>query len=163
MLTAERAREALHYDPEAGTLTWRINGRGYVRAGRRAGTQNTNGYRYLSLDNHRNCEHRVIWLWMTGAFPAAVIDHKNRVKNDNRWGNLRAATLAQNLANQAPRPGLTKGVQFDPRSNCWYAHGHLNRRMYNLGTFKTEAEAAARRKAWAEEHYGEFACEGRAA
>lgn len=45
--------------------------------------------------------HRLIWLYVTGSFPpeGMEIDHINRIRNDNRWCNLRLVNSTENKLN----------------------------------------------------------------
>src|SRR5262245_14923519 len=84
--SAERVRQLLKYSPETGELRWRVSRRGRgARLGRDAGAGHAKGYRRVSVDGRDYLVHRVIWLWMTGEWPAAQIDHRNGVRDDNRW------------------------------------------------------------------------------
>lgn len=105
-LTAERVGELLAYDPTTGFVVWKVQ-RGRARAGERAGAvhRRTNKRR-IRIDGTKYFEHRIAWLLMTGAWPADEIDHRNGDGCDNRWGNLREATRAENAQNV----GVTKAV-----------------------------------------------------
>src|SRR6202035_4009666 len=99
LLTAERLREFIHYDPLTGVFTWlvlpvcrgpRFVGRGpnQVRVGGIAGcVSKSNGYRRIKIGGHPYCAHRLAWLYMTGTWPKDEIDHINRVRSDNRFCN----------------------------------------------------------------------------
>jgi len=47
-------------------------------------------------------------MYMRGGFPDQYVDHKNRIKNDNRWDNLREASNSQNGQNiiNAPKNNI---------------------------------------------------------
>lgn len=45
--------------------------------------------------------HRLAYLFMTGEFPKKTVDHKNRVRHDNRWKNLREADMKEQAKNRA--------------------------------------------------------------
>ncbi|MGH8328108.1 MAG: HNH endonuclease [Steroidobacteraceae bacterium] len=91
---------------------------------------------------------------MTGQFPAHLVDHRNRVRSDDRWKNLRDATSAQNSANSRhPRRkhfGLPRGVY--PHSGKFQA---LLGGGY-LGRFATMAAASVAYSHAAQARYGEF-------
>lgn len=102
-LTAAIVRQCLRYDPSTGMLYWAVVPSGMgdrLTVGQRAGYPSTKGYRRLTIRGTEYAEHRVIWLWMTGEWPADQLDHKNRKKADNRWCNLREATNGQNMINR---------------------------------------------------------------
>jgi hypothetical protein len=156
-LTPERLRELICYDPEAGIFTWvKASGR-RVKVGNRAGSFNTSiGYRVIGVDGVRYYEHRLAWMWMTGAWPAQDIDHINCNKADNRWANLREATMAQNIANVGSwRHGTSglKGAHWSKAANRWSSRIGGQ----HLGLFDTKEDAHAAYVKAAEEKFGVFA------
>jgi len=159
MLTAERLRAALHYDPATGVFEWLVS-RPNCRAGDVAGCPTRYGYVYVGLDGRKYMAHQLAWLWMTGAWPAIRLDHRDLDKANNRWTNLRQATRSQNGANtkvsRKSASGL-KGITQDKRSGRWYAAITVNQKRRKLGGHDTaEAAHAAYVKA-AAEAFGEFA------
>lgn len=168
-LTYERLREALHYDPMTGVFTWLIpgcgpGGGGVRGVGKPAGRVSKAGYVRLSVDNVRYRAHRLAWFYMTGQWPALQVDHKNGVRHDNRWRNLREATQVQNSANmmrQRPASGMPKGVICYKNSRTgtvrYRAHIMVDGRSIYLGSFRQLQEAADAYSAAAREHFGEFA------
>lgn len=157
-LTAERARELLDYDPEMGSLRWRIT-RG-SRSGALAGTRTLDGYTQVEIDCRLYRAHRVIWLMQTGKWPKHLIDHRNGMRADNRWKNLREATPLQNARNR--RPGKdnssgTVGVSFIASLQRWEAYIGLNNRCISLGRFADKDEAISARREAEQCHFGEFA------
>ncbi len=89
-----------------------------------------------------------------------VCDHINHNGLDNRKRNLRLCTHAQNCYNQ--RGGATgtskyKGVSWDKRSSKWSARIRCNGKLYNLGDFDNQMEAAMTYDDKAVELFGEFA------
>jgi hypothetical protein len=90
-----------------------------------------------------------------------VVDHKNRNKLDNRKENFRYATYSQNTANSNRHPsmwpeGTYKGVR-KTTTNWFYASITFNRKLHNLGKFRTANEAAIAYNEKALEFFGEFA------
>lgn len=159
-LTAERARALLVYDPETGALNWRV-GRPGICSGALAGTRTSEGYTQVEIDYRLYKAHRIIWLMQTGKWPKHHIDHKNGMRADNRWKNLREATPLQNAhnrragkSNSSGRIGVTRTA-----SGRWQAYIGVDLRNCVLGTFATFDEAAAARSAAEIEHYGEFAAQ----
>src|SRR5436190_23425691 len=102
MLTQEKLKEVLDYDPETGLFTSRVS-RGGRPASARAGCVTTKGYIKLSLCQKRYYAHRLAWLYVYGEWPSKQIDHINCVTDDNRIANLREATSAQNITNSRAR------------------------------------------------------------
>ncbi len=85
------------------------------------------------------------------------VDHKDRNATlDNREGNLRFATHAQNIMNQGIRTNNTSGF----KGVSWYKRRHKWRaqiRSKYLGCFADAADAARAYNEAALKHYGEFA------
>src|ERR1700719_1662744 len=96
----DRLRELLSYDPETGVFRWLVRKRQNVKAGDVAGSFDGCGYCKISIDRRAYKAHRLAWLYMTGEWPPAEIDHINMNRADNRFANLRLATRHQNMANQ---------------------------------------------------------------
>ncbi|WVS23993.1 hypothetical protein QkW1_70 [Ralstonia phage QkW1] len=153
-LTQQRLKELLNYDPETGEFTWRFNRKG-VLAGCRAGTISY-GYVSIRIDGVRLMAHRLAWLYMTGKWPADVIDHINLDKADNRFFNLHEATIQQNLVNQRGRSvsGLKGVVKVKGR---WRAVIHRDGKTRHIGYFDTAEGAHEAYAAEANKLHGEFA------
>lgn len=156
-LTAERARALLIYNPETGALNWRVARPGTF-SGALAGTRTSDGYTQVEIDYRLYRAHRVIWLMQTGKWPKHHVDHRNGMRADNRWENLREATPLQNARNRRPgkrnssgRIGVTQTA-----SGRWQAFIGVDLQNHVLGTFGTFDEASAARAAAERHHYGEF-------
>lgn len=157
-LIAERLREVLHYDPVTGVFT-RLIGRSNAPAGSVAGSR---GDRYLRImiDGVQFNAHRLAWLYMTGAFSAALIDHRDGDGFNNRWGNLREATPTQNMFNarigRHNRSGR-KGVSWCGWKRMWCAQIMIGGSPKKLGYFLDLDKAAAAYIAAAREICPDFA------
>ena len=100
MLTQERLKELLDYDPETGVMVWRGNRGGKAVVGAEAGTRNTRGYIIINVDGKFLRRARLAFMWMLGRWPIPEADHDNRVRDDDRWENLKDATRLMNLINR---------------------------------------------------------------
>ena len=98
MLTFDEVDQLLRYEPDTGVLYWKVNRRGGVKADTIAGTTNQ-GYIIICVNTIKYQAHRLAWLLQTGEWPMNCIDHINRIRDDNRWCNLREATRSQNSHN----------------------------------------------------------------
>lgn len=163
MITAERLRELVSYDPAEGVFTWLpmkpTRGRKKV-TGRVAGSRRPDGYCRLTLDGHGYLVHRLAWLYVHGVWPKADIDHINRNPRDNRIANLRNASRSENMANTVmPRHNTSglKGASWDSARQMWQARIVRDHRGFYLGHFDTPQEAHAAYAAAAKALYGEFA------
>ncbi|RVI91814.1 HNH endonuclease [Sinorhizobium meliloti] len=154
-LTREDLLRLLSYDRETGDLVWRVTGHaGNPTSGARAGSLHKDGYTYIKIGRERFAAHRLIWKMVTGEWPEHFIDHADRARSNNRWGNLREATKSQNCSNRtraAGRGGMI-GVWHNPKTGQWV--GTLRRRQ---AAFSSEEEATAWRLEQERIHYGEFA------
>jgi len=147
-VTAERLREVLNYNPETGVFTWRVKPSQNVRVGDVTGCPRK-GYGYLEivLGYHLYPAHRLAWLYMTGEWPKADIDHINHDPGDNRWSNLRDATQSQNNMNERMRVDNTstfKGVRLTTLKSgtCkWQARISVNGERKHLGYFDSAERA----------------------
>lgn len=159
MLTATRLREVLEYCPNTGVFRWRV-ARKHCAVGAVAGRIDVHGYMRIGIDGQRYRAARLAWLYMTGEWPAADIDHVNCAKADDRWANLRAATRSENLGNCPLRRDNTtgfKGVTFDKQSGKYQAQIRFQHRSRTIGRFDTAEQAHAAYMAAATAAFGEFA------
>lgn len=142
--TQAQIKELLHYDPETGVLRWKTARSSRVKPFGVAGYKDTNGYIKIQINGVNFRGHRIAWIYMTGEWPQNEVDHKNGVRDDNSWGNLREATRKQNCENL---PLATKnksgfrGVYFDKKRKKWIAQISSNRKVFNLGGYESPQEA----------------------
>ena len=122
--------------------------------GKIAGTI-SEGYVVIWIEGRFYRAHRLAHLYMTGEWPPADIDHKERDRGDNRWDKLRPATRAQNLCNTKIRKDNTsgcKGVTWMEKQKKW----RVRISGKYIGLFAKLEDAIARRKEAAEDLHGEF-------
>ena len=102
--------------------------------------------------------NKLAWFYMTGEWPMLIVDHKNRISDDDRWKNLRLATGEQNNANAKIRShnrvGL-KGVQ--KHRKRWRALIGSNENRIVIGSFDCPAAAHFAYVVESDKRYGEFA------
>lgn len=159
-LTADRVRALFAYNQYSGAFT-RKEAVANQHEGDTVGCIGKRGYFVANIDGKIQYLHRVAWLYMTGAWPTRKVDHKNRVKTDNRWKNLRLASDSQNAANSNPRKPRSstghRGVYKCPSSSKYIAEvRYLGARVLykRFATLDAAVEAA---KAAREKYHGEFA------
>lgn len=144
-LTQARLRELLRYDPATGVFEWNSR-RGGNRSGLGAGTTIQRGYVRIGIDGEFHLAHRLAWMYVRGAWPAGVIDHKNGNTSDNSLENLRDATFTENQQNQQRAHAANKscgllGATFDRFTGRWMAKIRVNGKHKFLGRFDTAEEA----------------------
>jgi len=162
-------KEMLSYDPETGVFTW-LQGTSRSPTGSVAGGVSEQGYRRIRIFGKKYRAHRLAWLYMTGEWPT-VVDHKNGIRDDNRWVNLRKASVTDNTRNTGITPRNTsgvKGVSWHKRTSGWEAgvrvSGRYLRRQFQPSTHGGIEQAKKAAEAWVIETrsraHGEFANHG---
>ena len=143
-MNQEQLKELLHYCPETGVFTRRKNF-GRHKAGVIVGTKPNRTCKYVTIyaGGKRYVAQRLAWLYVHGQWPDDDLDHINRIKTDNRFCNLRAATPSENAQNH---PKLTRGVSWNKREKKWGAYLRIRGKQLHLGWHKTYESALAARK-----------------
>jgi len=158
-LTAEFVRSILDYDPQTGTLTWKVNHAARARKSQVAGKTSVRGYVSVGINGHVYLAHRLAWLIMTGEWPNHSVDHKFGQTVDNNWNTLRPANQSENGANSKLRRDSSsgfKGVSWSKSKRRWRAHVTKNYKHHHLGYFDTPEEAYNAYCTAARELHGEF-------
>ena len=145
MLTQDRLKEWVHYDPETGEFTWKTGS----RAGEVAGTvHERRGTLKLSIDCERHLLHRLAVLYMTWRMPTGPVYLADRNPSNNSWNNLRASEVANDVqrrpARPSSRPSPRRGA-IHAKGDRWQAMIRDPRtgRFTDLGLFRTIEEAHA--------------------
>jgi len=142
ILTQDRLKELLHYDPDTGVFT-------RLRTKKITGTVNGQGYVNLFVNGKTEQAHRAAYLYMTGRLPQKGVDHVNGIRADNRWENLRAVDQFQNQKNMQRstknKTGVV-GVHWCKREVKWVARVCVLAKWRSLGYYDDFFEAACARK-----------------
>lgn len=162
MVTQERLKDLLRYDPGTGLFYW-LQDRGGRKAGDQAGCRKRT-YLVISVDDVIYRAHHLAWLYVTGRWPNPFVDHRDLNKHNNAWSNLREATKSQNMANigriKSNKSGL-KGVSRyragESYGKPWQACIGVSGKSRHLGHFATKEEAHAAYCEAASNIFGEFA------
>lgn len=146
ILTAQRLREVLHYDPTTGVFTRKVTTAANALQGNIAGTTNRDGRKYICVDKKRYAAHRLAWLYVTGEWPKHQIDHINGNHSDNRLENLRDVTCSINNENKraARSDNLSTGilgVSWCDYHKKYKAHIRIDGKLRHLKYCKTAEEA----------------------
>jgi hypothetical protein len=100
-LTQQILQDLLNYDPDSGIWTWRNPlPRSKMKPGDLAGRITSHGRRQIRIASGFYYSARLAFLYMTGDWPVDQVDHINRIRDDDRWINLREATQSQNSFNR---------------------------------------------------------------
>ena len=144
MITQEYLKSILEYIPETGHFFWKINKHGCggaVKIGKRAGAKDSKGKEQIKIDGSLYFAHRLAFLYMEGSLPKNHVDHINRDHTDNRWSNLRHATIEENMMNRRfKNRALPRGV-YKANSGRFYAAIQKNGKLNHLGIFDCPNEA----------------------
>lgn len=147
--SVSRLNELFVYEQDTGLLRRRKPRKNRVAFG--CCSMSTSGHYQVYVDGKLYAAHRVVWAIATGEAPPEDmdIDHANRIKTDNRWGNLRLATRSQNATNIAPRGRVgAKGVSLvRGRFRASITVGNKTR---HIGYFSSAEDASAAYKSAAE-------------
>ena len=157
MVELEGIKDSLSYDPDTGVFH-RLNTSGGRLKGSVAGCLGSQGYMQLRYKNITYSSHRLAFWFMSNIWPKDCVDHINGVPDDNRWSNLREATVGENLQNMRSRGGSScyKGVR--NKLKRWTSQ--IKSKEFGqktLGSFLCEKEAALAYNYAALEHFRSFA------
>ena len=143
-------QQAFDYDPSSGVFR-----NGYTKSNRAlegavAGYVPQHGYLTLRYQCRQLLASRVAWFLMTGIDPLdKEVEHKDRIRTNNRFDNLRLASRSQNNNNKMSK-GWTKS------GDRYVARIRVNGQETYLGRFDTPDEAHAAYVAKHVEIHGEF-------
>lgn len=151
----------IHYDPDTGIFSWR-KPRKHVSTGQRAGSLDKDGYRCIKIRSDGKPKvyraARLAIFYMTGDWPAGEADHRNLVKDDDSYDNVRPATKSQNMANTSVRADSSTGLKGVQRhGNLFYAKITVDKKIHRLGSFAKSSDATEAYRVAAITMRGEFA------
>lgn len=136
----------LYYDSESGFFKRNTN-TSKSTSKDVAGCINRFGYVMISIENIQYQAHRLAWVCCYSELPkTGVIDHKNRIKTDNRICNLRNVSISENKQNQnIYKNNKTghRGVHFHERRNKFIASIRVNGVLIWLGQFNDIDDAVS--------------------
>lgn len=148
MLTQDRLKSVLDYNPETGIFTWKVSNSPKGLKGRDAGS-GVNGYIRIGIDRDQYLAHRLAWFYVYGEWPTNQIDHINGDRLDNRIENLRDIERGDNQRNmklsQRNKIGIT-GVYWSKTKDKWYVQISINGKRKHLGYCDNLFDACCIRK-----------------
>ena len=163
-LTQERLKSLLSYDPATGIFRWKVdircgaNNRLMRRSGDVAGSVTDSGYGIICLAYKRYYAHRLAWFYMTGKWPENQVDHIDLDRSNNRFDNLRQATVCQNGANRRTRAksGFKGVVKLKQAQGSYMAQISIDGVPKYLGCYPSAELAHAAYLQAAVARHGEF-------
>jgi len=146
-LTQTLLKRFATYDPFTGVFTRRVE-HGRLGVGDALEVLLPTGYYRIRFGNTFIRAHRAAFLYMTGHIPKEV-DHKNRIRTDNRWDNLRDGSNGVNDANRSVYKNSTlgyAGIEKEASTGKYRVRISSGGKRKAVGTFKTLEEAISARR-----------------
>lgn len=142
-VTYERLRELLAYSKKTGVFTWKCPTSRKHKCGDVAGSRVGHRYIHIEIDGRSYGAHRLAWLYVRGVWPSGQIDHKNGVRDDNRFDNLRDGSRSFNQQNQrkAQSRNMTGFLGVSRSGKRFKARIVVASAQRQIGTFDTPEEA----------------------
>lgn len=156
-MTNDELHRIFDYEPDTGLLRRVVGGKPYPWRG----IGKNSKYLATTIGGETFYLHRLVFQWHHGHVPYKVDHRIDTLPLDNRIGNLRECTDAQNQYNSKRKTNNRSG--FKGVAYCtgyrlpWRARIVVNKKPILLGRFVTAAEAAQAYAAGAVKHAGEFA------
>lgn len=152
MITQEYLKELFDYDPEIGRFFRKVSRSNRTKVGDEAGwlsaLRDGKRYRQISIDGQIYYAHRLVFLYVEGAFPPELVDHVNGNGLDNRYSNLRKVSPVENNQNTRLRKdnksGCT-GVSWYKRDEMWEVRIKVGSKYKFIGRFKSYSDAVKAR------------------
>lgn len=161
MITQEQLKERLYYNQQFGIFVWKKNIGSGAAAGAIAGClDRVNGYILIGIDKKMMSAHRLAFLYMNGDLPENEVDHRNRIRSDNTWSNLRLCTHQQNQQNKSMQKNNksgVKGVHWVKKAGKWRAQIKHDGKIITVGLFDDLENASRAIKEKRTELHGEYA------
>lgn len=158
-ISYEKLRELLHYDPHSGQFTRLVSrsGNGAQRGDIAGCVSKAHGYRQIKVGGGGYRASNLAWLYMTGEWPSEKVDHRNTIRSDDRWDNLRLApgNINEHNHRRAHSQSKTGLLGVSPCGSRFRAQIMYDKKIHHLGLFATPEEAhEAYLKAKRENHAG---------
>jgi len=147
-LTQKELKRLMHYDADTGIFTWLVRNSNRMKIGDVAGNKAVRGNIDIRIKGKLYKAHRLAFLYMEGYMPEHLVDHKNGVKTDNRWKEIRHATSTCNMQNSkisSRNKSGYPGVYWKNDHNKWIGQITINGKARYLGFYDDPLEAALAR------------------
>lgn len=149
MLTQERLKELVHYDPSTGIFMRIARTTSFARMKEPMGSVDSHGYLWASVDGKNHRLHRLAILYVTGVMPprSMDVDHKSMIRTENWFDNLRCVSRSVNMQNKQKPSSNNKsgfiGVFLHKQLQRYTAQIRFNGKNKHLGMFDTPEQAHA--------------------
>ena len=142
-ITHSKLKEVVEYDPVSGLFARLTRFSSNALIGPISIKPDSNGYIRVMLYGVRYKAHRLAWFYMTGEWPKNI-DHKDGIRNNNKFSNLRSVTHKINCQNQRkPRTNNSAGaLGVHYRRGKFVADIGVDGRTVHLGAFSNVEDAS---------------------
>lgn len=153
------------YTPETGVVVRRVSVASNAQKGDVVGTLTDKGYLEVAVNSNIYMLHRIVWRLVTGEDPGKLeIDHRDTVRNNNRWLNLRLSGFDENQRNRNLQKNNTsgiKGVSWNGTKKKWIAQIRAGGRKIQVGSFISAIEAEDAIKDFRSDQHKQFTNHGK--
>lgn len=140
----EDIKNYISYNPETGDLFYfkkHSKKASAIRLFEPLRSKDKDGYIKVYFMGHNYGANRVAWFLHYGEQPKGVIDHINRVVDDNRICNLRDVSHRDNSLNKNKQCEEFNGTSFNKASKKWVSYTYVNKKMIFLGSYMCRYQA----------------------
>lgn len=142
-LNLSRLKELLDYNPDTGVFRWKKSVNSKTYDGLIPARKDKDGYLMVMVDSRNYRQHRLAWFYMTGLWPEKHLDHKNGVRDDNRFSNLRECDEQNNNRNRGLSRLNTSGVSgVSFQQGKWVVRIRLNKFIRGFFGYYDDIELA---------------------
>lgn len=149
MLTQQRLKELIHYDPATGVFTWNVV-RGPKGKGSTVGQSLRKGKgleKWVVIDKTRRRLSDMAFLFMTGEFPSGVMCFLDTNRSNLAWSNLKEVVkqspkTTRLISDKTKLKSGYKGVYWHKQIKKWTARITFNSRSIYLGVFSDPKDGA---------------------
>ena len=159
-ITLEFINSILKYDPETGIVDSLKKRVGRKPKDGLPGHVTPSGYRSINIAGTEIQLHNLIWFMQTGEWPERIVDHKDRIRLNNKWTNLRLADDSESGANKSLLSNNKSGhpgIWWHKGARKWTGEIAFRKKKRYLGLFDSLEKAVAAAKRVRKEMHGEFA------
>ena len=160
IITQDYVKQLFEY--RDGELYWKVKPSKKVLIGAKVGNLNQSGYFHLQLNKKTYKTHRIIFLMHYGYLPNCL-DHIDGNPLNNKFENLRPATVNQNAYNSKLIKNNTSGVKnvsWYKLTNKWHVRVKINGKEKSFGYFKDLELADLVAQEARDKYHGKFANHG---
>jgi len=146
-MTQKDLKKILKYSRATGVFTWKVS-RGGLLKGDIAGHRNSEGYVRIRINGKQYYAHNLAWLYVTSNWPTYELDHRDRVRWNNAFRNLRDLPHHDNSLNRGLFSNSRSGIKGVAKlaSGKYRASITVQQKVIYCGTFGRKRDAHKARR-----------------